>query len=145
MNPTLTPSYGHAFCPHCTSEFDLAAAMPTFFEKAPHNDIVVYIMCTKCHVAYQAAGDTDRKSMNNKCFINFKQKSIAPDGAIYPWAITTMLTMELNDFEPVAAIENGHGLTYELYFGICAGMHDLIVLPGGVRIVTTKQTTSGAA
>ena len=56
-----------------------------------------------------------------------------------------MLTMELNDFDPVAAIENGHGLTYELYFSICAGTHDFIAFPGGVRIVTVKPTNLEAA
>ena len=145
MKFSCLPPCGHACCPNCRSEFDLAAAEPTFLEKAPHNDVIVYIMCPECHAAYQAGDGLARKSMSDKCFINFKQKSIDADGAVYPWAITTMLTMELNDFEPVAAIENGHGLTNELYIGICAGTHDLVVLPGGVRIVTTKQITSGAA
>ena len=136
--------YGHACCPHCIAVFDLNAATPTFLEKAPYNDIVVYIMCPKCHAAYQAGDGLSRKSMNNKCFINFKQKSIDPEGAIYPWAITTMLTMELNGFDPVASIENGHGLTREQYFGICSGTHDLVVLPGGVRIMTAKPANPEA-
>ena len=144
MKRSYLPRYGHACCPHCKSEFDLAEAKPTFLEKAPHNDIIVYIMCPECHAAFQAGG-ADRKSMSDKCFINFKQKSIDPNGAIYPGAITTMLTMELNGFDPVASIENGHGLTREQYFGICSGTHDLVVLPGGVRIMTAKPTTSEAA
>ena len=144
MKLSLTPAYGHAFCPHCTSAFDLAAAMPTFFEKAPHNVIVVYIMCPACHTAYHAADKTSRKSISDTCFINFKLKGFDSEGAIYPWAITTMLTMELNDFDLVAASENGHGLSREQYFGICAGTHDFCVFPGGLRIVATKLTTSGA-
>ena len=27
------PAYGHAFCPHCEAEFDLAQAAPTFGER----------------------------------------------------------------------------------------------------------------
>ena len=45
MKRSYVPKYGHACCPHCKSEFDLVAAKPTFLEKAPYNDIVVYIMC----------------------------------------------------------------------------------------------------
>jgi hypothetical protein len=145
MKPSYIPRHGHACCPHCKSEFDLAAALPTFLEKAPHKDIVVYIMCPKCHAAYQTAGDgVKRKSMSDKCFINFKLKSFDSEGAVYPWAITTMLTMELNDFDPVAAIENGHGLTREQYFGICSGTYEYCVVLDGIFLVAAKPSTSGA-
>ena len=144
MKRSYLPRYGHACCPHCKSEFDLAEAKPTFLEKAPHNDIIVYIMCPECHAAFQAGG-ADRKSMSDKCFINFKINSIDSEGAVYPWAITTMLTMELNDFDLVAASENGHGLTSDQYFGICAGEYEVFVLLGGLRIMTAKPTTSEAA
>ena len=144
MKRSYLPRYGHACCPHCKSEFDLAAAEPTFLEKAPHNDVVVYIMCPECHAAFQAGG-ADRKSMSDKCFINFKLNSIDSEGAVYPWAITTMLTMELNDFDLVAASENGHGLTSDQYFGICAGEYEVFFLLGGLRIMTAKPTTSEAA
>ena len=143
MKRSYLPRYGHACCPHCKSEFDLAEAKPTFLEKAPHNDIIVYIMCPECHAAFQAGG-ADRKSMSDKCFINFKLTGIDSDGDVYPWAITTTLTMELNDFDPVAAIENGHRLTRDQYFGICSGTHDLVVLPGGVRIMTAKPANPEA-
>mgnify|MGYP006085076331 CR=1 FL=1 len=144
MKRSYLPEYGHACCPNCKSEFDLAAAVPTFLEKAPHNDIIVYIMCSTCHATYQSAGDAARKSMSDTCFINFKLKSIDSDGAVYPWAITSMLTMELNDFDLVAAIENGHRLTRDQYFGICSGTHDLVVLPGAVRIVAVMSVNPGA-
>ena len=144
MKRSYLPRYGHTCCPHCKSEFDLAEAKPTFLEKAPHNDIIVYIMCPECHAAFQAGG-ADRKSMSDKCFINFKLNSIDSEGAVYPWAITTMLTMELNDFDLVAASENGHGLTSDQYFGICAGKYEVFVLLGGLRIMTAKPTTSEAA
>lgn len=145
MKRSYLPRYGHACCPHCQSEFDLAAAKPTFLEQAPHKDVVVYIMCPECHAGYQAGDGVARKSMSDKCFINFKLNSIDSEGAVYPWAITTMLTMELNDFDLVAASENGHGLTSDQYFGICAGRYEIFVLLGGLRIMTAKPTTSEAA
>jgi hypothetical protein len=139
--PVYQSPYGHACCPHCIAVFDLNAATPTFLEKAPHNDIIVYIMCPECHAAFQAGG-ADRKSMSDKCFINFKLTGIDSDGDVYPWAITTMLTMEFNDFDPVAAIENGHGLTREQYFGICSGTHEYFVFSDCIFLLT-KSTSSG--
>lgn len=136
MKLAYLPPYGRACCPHCTIEFDLVDAVPTILEKAPHNDTVIYMMHPECHAAYQAGDGAKRKSMANKCFINFKITGVGSDGAIYPWAVTTRLTLELNNFDPVAAIENGHGLTREQYFGICSGTHGFVVYPGGVRIVT---------
>ena len=145
MMASYIPRYGHACCPNCKSEFDLVDAVPTVVEKLPHNDTLIYMMCPVCHVDYQAADKASRKSMANQCFINFKTTGINSNGAVYPWAITTMLTLELNGFDPAAAIENGHGLTREQYFGICSGTHDFCVFPGGLTIVAAKPTTSGAA
>jgi len=144
MTFSYLPPYGYACCPCCRAEFNLAAAVPTMLEKAPHNDIVVYMMCPECHAAYQVASDPTRKSMQNTCFTNFKISGVKADGSTHPWAITTTLTLELNDFDPVAASENGHGLTFNLYLGICAGTHDLVVLPGGLRIVTENSASRGA-
>ena len=145
MNRSYLPRYGHACCPHCESEFDLVDAVPTVAEKLPHNDKMIYMMCPFCHAAFQTADKASRKSMANQCSINFKRTGINSNGAVYPWAITTMLTLELNGFDPVAAIENGHGLTREQYFGICAGKYEVFVLLGGLRIMTAKPTTSEAA
>jgi hypothetical protein len=145
MKLTYLPHYGHACCPHCKTEFDLAAAKPTVLEQAPHNDVAIYMMCPECHETYQAADKATSTSMADKCFINVKAAIKSPDRTTYPWALTTRLTMELNDFDPVAAIEDGHGLTREQYFGICAGTHELVVFPGGVRFVIYKSNTSEVA
>jgi hypothetical protein len=142
MKLTYLPPYGYACCPHCKTEFNLVAAEPTILEKAPHNDVAIYMMCPGCHAAYLAANSDTRTSMANQCFVNVKLIGISPDGAVYPWAFTSRLTLELNDFDPVAALENGHGLTRKQYFGICAGTYDFLVLSGGVRIMAAKPTTS---
>jgi hypothetical protein len=143
MKFSYSPPYGYACCPCCAAEFNLAEAVPTMLEKAPHNDTFVYMMCPKCHAAYEVADEPNRKSMQNTCFTNFKITGVKPDGSIHPWAITTTLTLELNGLDPVAASENGHGLTREHYFGICSGTHDLVELPGGLRIVTAKHAARG--
>lgn len=143
MKLSYLPPYGHACCPQCKTEFNLATANPTVLEKAPHNDVVVYMMCPECHVAYQTADKATRTLMANKCFINVKMTGIRPDGAVYPWALTTRLTLEINDLDPVAAVENGHGLTREQYFGICSGTHHFCFYPNDLSIVTAKPTDSG--
>jgi hypothetical protein len=136
------PPYGHACCPHCKTAFDLAEANPTFFEPVPYNDAAVFFMCPKCHASYQTASNSGRKSMANTCFANIRP--IGSPRTRHAWAITSMLVIELNNFDIIAAMENGHGLTHELYLGICTGLYELVVLPGGVRIVTSKPVTKGA-
>lgn len=148
MDPVITtatlsqPPYGHACCPHCNALFDLAAATPTFLESVPYNDTAVFFMCPKCHAAYQMAGSSGRESMADTCFANIRQT--ASLRTRHPWAITTGLVMEINEFDVIAAVEKGHGLTRELYLDICSGTHELVVLPGGVRIVAAKPATRGA-
>lgn len=134
--------YGHAGCPHCNTVFDLTAAKPTFLEPVPNNDTAVFFMCPKCHATYQAAGNSGRESMADTCFANIRPTKSPRTG--HPWAITTMLVMEINEFDVIAAVEKGHGLTRELYLDICSGTHELVVLPGGVRIVAAKPATRGA-
>ena len=136
------PPYGHACCPHCNAVFDLAAATPTFLEPVPGNSTAVFFMCPKCHATYQAAGNSGRESMADTCFANIRPTQ--SPRTRHPWAITTMLVMQLNDFNVIAALESGHRLSRELYLGICAGTYELVVLPGGVRIVAAKPATRGA-
>ncbi len=145
MKPSYIPQYGHACCPHCKSAFNLVDAIPTVVEKLPYNDKMIYMMCPVCHASYQDADKALRKSMENQCFANSKRTDLAIDGYIYPFAVTSMLTMELNDFDPVAAIENGHGLTSEVYFGICAGTHEYCVLSDGIFLVAAKLSSSETA
>ena len=141
MKHTYTPPYGHANCPKCTKEFDLVAALPTILEKAPHNDTLIYMMCPPCHAAYQLADVATCTSMANNCFVNVKLNHVKPEINVYPWAVTTKLAMELNNFDPVAAIENGHGLTRDQYVDICSGNYEVCVLPGGIRVVISTGTT----
>lgn len=39
----------------------------------------------------------------------------------------------------MAAIEDGTGLTHELYQGLIDGTHSLAVLPGGITFVTEAE------
>lgn len=141
MNYTHLPPFGHAMCPHCRTQFDLAGALPTFIEKCPHNDHALYAMCPQCAGQYQNASSQTRKAMSNLCFVNYKIKARSPDGKFFPWAVTTTLTLALNNYDIVAAIENGHSLSRGKYFEMCASENTILHLPGGMCLVTS--TTPG--
>jgi hypothetical protein len=64
-----------------------------------------------------------------------KQDYIANKEHPLPWAVTTQLTMKINDFNIVAAIEKGSGLTREIYFGLLAGTQELYVFPSGIKLI----------
>jgi hypothetical protein len=104
-------------------------------EKAPHNDTLIYVMCQDCYAIFQAGDDQTRKDMSNACFVNFKVRGASADGALVPFAITTTLTLALNDWQILAAIENGHGLTKSEYFSICSHAYEICTLPGGLRVI----------
>jgi len=141
MKRSYIPPYGHACCPHCRQEFNLGKAQPTFLEKAPHNDALVYVMCPDCHTDFENGNERKRKEMANVCFVHVKSCSDDTDGGMLPFAITSTLTLALNDWRIPEAIENGHGLTRAEYFSICSHEYEVSVLPGGLRIISiTSQT-----
>jgi hypothetical protein len=144
MKLSYLPPYGHACCPRCKIEFGLASAAPTFLKRVPYNDTAVFFMCPKCHAEYQTASRYLRISMTSTCFANVKPTEVRTDSR-YPWAITTILTLSLNGFDAVAAVENGHCLTRKQYLDICSGAYDFVALPSGMRSFTAKPTTSEAA
>ena len=141
MKWAYLPPYGHACCPHCHKEFNLALAEPTFLEKAPHNDTLVYVMCPECRAAFQRGGNGDRKVMSDACFVNLKLRCIAENGGRIPFAVTSTLTLALNGGCITSAIENGHGLTESEYFLICAREYEVMTLPGGFRVISSWEST----
>jgi len=124
MRLTYLPMYGHSQCPHCENDFDLASASPTFAE-AFCGDVLLYVMCSKCHEPFQRAEATQRKLMSNKCFVNVKLYQHDSKGSRKPWAVTTALTMLLNGDDLVRAIERGAGLSKLHYLGILNGEYDI--------------------
>lgn len=141
MKWSYIPPYGYACCPHCRQEFNLEKAQPTFLEKAPHNDVLVYVMCPDCHAKFQKDNEHERKVMANACFVNVKSRSDRTEGGMPPYAMTSTLTLALNDWLIPEAIENGHGLTRAEYFSICSHVYEVSVLPGGLRIISTSSLT----
>lgn len=139
MKFSLTPAYGHAFCPHCTSEFDLALAKPAVKEKLPHNDSLLYLMCQDCYEKFDKADAIDRKAMSNLCFINAKLTKVNPDGSRRAWAITTTLTLALNGYDIVNAHEKGLCLSRKEYFAICERKYEVMVIPGGIGMIFSEE------
>jgi hypothetical protein len=141
MKWAYLPQFGHACCPHCRSEFNLKGASPTFGEKAPHNDTLVYVMCPGCHTAFERGGTSDRKGMSDACFVNFKLRGVAENGGKIPFAVTSTLTLALNDWCITSAIENGHGLARSEYLSVCSREYEVITLPGGFRVISSWEST----
>ncbi len=129
------PAYGHALCPHCKADFDLAQAAPTFGEPY-RKEFLLYVMCPSCALHFSRRSPSAQKKMMNKCFVNVKLRGLNPDGSRVAWALTSLFTLEINHGNLVAAIENGIGLTHKLYQGLVDGTHTLTVFPGGVALIT---------
>lgn len=141
MKWSYIPPYGHACCPHCRQEFNLEKAKPTFQEKAPHNDALLYVMCPDCHTAFQNGNERKRKQMGDVCFVNVKLCGGSSEGGMLPFAITSTLTLALNGWNLPEAIENGHGLTRAEYFSICSHEYEVSTLPGGLCIISITTMT----
>lgn len=139
MNWSYPPPYGNAFCCHCCQQFDLTFAKPTFAEKAPHNDAIVYVMCPDCHKKHANGTKQQRKAMSNECFVNVKLRGFSHDGRRYPFACTTIVTLLLNDDCLIAAIENGHDLTYSEYFALCSQLPEFTFLTQEPRSSNASQ------
>jgi len=135
MNEFATPPYGYGYCPHCTLKFHLTQAVPVFFEHAPHNDILIYLMCRNWSSRFTLIDYAEKRSMMNQCFRNFKNTARNPDGNFPEWAVTTTLTLALNGNNYFQALENGHQLSQSEYFSICARKYEVAFLPGDLRII----------
>lgn len=139
MNYTHIPPYGHAMCPHCRTEFDLIGVQPSFVEKCPHNDYLLYVMCPQCAKQFQLGSSQEQKAMSNSCFVNFKVHGRSDANRVAPWAVTTSLTLALNGDDLIRAIEAGHGLSTDKYFEICANENTILHLPGGICLVASTR------
>ncbi len=137
MDWTYIPSAGNACCPHCKSEFDLNSARPTFGERLPHNDIFVYIMCPVCHADFDVGDPLTRKHMSNACFVNVKEHGFSKPGEFHPYAVTTELTIALNDGSLVDAVWKGHDLSPSEYFSICAQNPQWVAVLGGITLIVS--------
>lgn len=136
--------FGHAWCPHCNQEFNLEGAVTTFLEPTDYGDTLVYIMCPECHELFQTGSDYKRATMSNICFVNLKLSGLDSDGISFPWAVTTILTLSFNNNDLVKAFENGHGLTKQQYFDVCAGKYEISEALGGVRFITSTSKEAGS-
>ena len=134
MTLAQLPPYGHALCPHCEAEFDLAQAAPTFGERF-RKEVILYVMCPACASHLNRCGPHTQKKMMNKRLCNMKLRQLNPDGSQIPWTVTTHFSLAINHENLVAAIEDGTGLTHELYQGLIDGTHTLTVLPDGITLI----------
>jgi len=133
------PDYGHALCPHCSADFDLSQATPSFGEKH-HQEALLYVLCPSCAKQFSRYNSQVRGQMMNQCFYNLKSNQFNSDGSRIPWALTTFFTLLINNQNLVSAIENGAGFSRELYQGLVDGTHTIAVMPGGITLISEVET-----
>jgi uncharacterized protein YodC (DUF2158 family) len=121
---------GHALCPHCKGQFDLSVAIPIFCEKTHLADSLIYILCPTCANQFIHADSTQRKAIMDRCLKNVKTVGLE-NGVLQDWAVTTLLTLEINNRDIVAAKENGIELSKKEYLKVCSEDFDLVTFPGG--------------
>jgi len=126
--------YGHILCPHCGDTYDLSLAEPTFYLHAPHNDLFAFILCTECHSAWDNGDANDKYLIERKCLSNLFKAAKAGQDDLRMLGVTTDLTIRINGGNIVHAIEYGHDLPREIYFGICDGSILATVLPCGIIV-----------
>jgi len=104
MRLTYLPMYGHGQCPHCENDFDLATAIPTFAE-AFCGDVLLYVMCSKCHEPFQRAEAAERRcSRESGCIMKSFSKSSVSVAAQSPWLDPSYSNLYQDEF--VHAAEN---------------------------------------
>lgn len=135
---TNLPDYGHALCPHCKDDFDLAQAAPTFGVPF-REEVLLFVMCPSCATHFSRRDPSRQKRIIKKCAANVGFGDLNLDGSRAAWALTSLFTLEINHGNLVAAIENGTGLTRKLYQGLVDGTHTLTVLPGGLTLITELE------
>jgi hypothetical protein len=133
----------HYLCPHCKKQFDLSAAKPTFGEKTHLADTLIYILCPTCANLFSHADTNQRNVMMVRCFRNVKTVGLE-NGVLQDWAVTTLLTLEINGRDIVAAKAKGLKLSKKEYLKICSTDFDLVTFPGGGPSIIVSSYRSEA-
>ena len=76
--------------------------------------------------------------MQKTCRSNVKVHGLSKPGDFYPYAVTTELTIALNDGSLVDAIWEGHGLSHSEYFSICAKKPQWVSVLGGITLIVSS-------
>lgn len=109
-------------CPCCERTFDVTDAKGAFIEQFETIDFegLVYAMCPLCHEAYSAGDAQSRKAMSNRCFLNVKSDHREAN-LNKSWAVTTYITLYLNNDDLASAIWDGIDLPRPIYDAIVDG------------------------
>lgn len=138
MKHAYLPEYGHARCPHCEFDFDLAKATPTFRESWPEGETGIYILCSPCHRKFSAANKAGRQRIARTCFR--RVKTCRTDGKQLPWAVVTELALWLVNGDLVRLWEDGVPVPLSIYEGIRAGKYVVTNIPGLLLTIDARDS-----
>ena len=140
------PVYGHAFCPHCEAEFDLAQAAPTFGERF-RKEVILYVMCPSCASHFNRRGPhTQNKMMMNKCFCNVTGLLIIDSDSLDKLGLSDMnsyataLEKLVGAADWVLSPSASSGITYKGETGPTRGIHAFLFIENAAFIPTTLET-----
>ena len=115
-------------CPCCRKEYHAQDAAACFREKLNYI-YLLYALCPNCKHQHDIASPTNKKNIENRCFINIKTRNTNSSGKLYPWSITNEIALHTNDYDLVLALENGQQLPRELYDLVEHGKLNIWQLP----------------
>ena len=101
-------------CPCCRKDYRMKDAAACFREQL-HYIYLLYALCPNCKHQHDIASPTNKKNIENRCFINIKTRNTNSSGNLYSWSITNEIALHTNDYDLVLALENGQQLPRELY------------------------------
>lgn len=109
---TPTLSWGHRYCPHCSSSFQIGPESVRFFARY-EGDAILFMLCGSCAKKYDQMSQKHRQIVQDDCFEAIQNSDSLSD----LWACTTYLAVNMNLGDYAGAVEYGiHAMdrtTYE--------------------------------
>ncbi len=109
---TCPLTYGHAYCPCCSSEIDLSKSHEGFTRSLelfmPGEELLVFFLCDVCGNKFKFGNSDMQQSMARLAFKSIKDR---PDSS---YSVVTLSSLIVNDYDLVKAYEIGVNLPKEI-------------------------------
>jgi hypothetical protein len=107
------PKYGHAYCTCCSGEIDLSdnprGFSRTFDNFAAGEEQLLCYLCNDCASKFESNDLAGQQAIAMEVF---QQVTASPEEF---WALTTLSSLVLNNYDLVKAIEDGADLSRETH------------------------------
>ena len=107
------PKYGHAYCTYCFVEINLSnnprGFSRTFENFAGGEEQLLCYLCAQCATKFEHSDLAEQQAIAKDVF---KRVTGEPDEF---WAVTTLSSLALNNYDLVRAFEDGANLSREVH------------------------------